>query len=81
MGRKNGSVDDLPDRTQPRILALVERSAPNIDRPPLPAETEHRLDGVERKTAACYAEAEETTFRWRRLARQLAMGPRRGVAR
>lgn len=78
----NGKSRDLPDRTQPRILALVERSAPNINRPTLPPDTEHRLDPVERKTAACYAAAEEATFRMNRLARRLAAGAlKRGVAR
>lgn len=74
-----GKIGPLPDQTQPRILALVERSSPNIDRPALPPDVEYRLDPVERKTAACYAEAEEAAFRMSRLAKKLAAGGKRGV--
>lgn len=81
MARNNGKVTDLPDQTQPRILALVERSSPNIDKPPLPPGVERNFDATERKTAACYADIEETTFRLRRIAKRLAAGGKIGVAR
>lgn len=81
MARDGSDLKDLPDSTQPRILALVERSSPNIDKPKLPPDVEYRLDPIERKTAACYAEAEEATFRLNKLARKLAARPKRGIAR
>lgn len=65
------NIGSLPEETQPRLRALVEHSAPDVDRPRLPSETEKRLDDVERRTAACYADAEERAFRIRRLKQQL----------
>lgn len=82
MSRDSGSAKDLPDQTQPRILALVERSAPNEDRPHLSPDMEHRVAPVERKTAVCYAQTEEATFRLNRLAKRLDKSAlKRGHAR
>ena len=64
-------TESLPDQTQPRIQALVERSAPNPDRPRLSETTEKKFEPVDRKTAACYASMEDMTDQLRRLAKQL----------
>lgn len=61
----------IPDQTQPRIRAIVLRSAPNIDRPRLPEEIERSLDSIERRTASCYADAENRTANLRKLARTI----------
>ena len=65
---------DFCDQTQPRLRAIVERSAPNPDRPKLSEEAERNLDSIERRTAATYAEMEEETFRIQRLAKTMG-GP------
>lgn len=57
----------LPDDTQPRIKAIVERSLPNADKPELPGDAEKRFAPVEHKTAACYAGMEENTVQLRRI--------------
>lgn len=61
----------VPDQTQPRIRAIVMRSAPSIDRPRLPEEIERSLDPLERRTASCYADAENRTANLRKLARSI----------
>ncbi len=62
---------DFDDRTMPRLKAIVERSAPNPNRPKLSEEAEQQLDAIERKTAATYAEMEEMTFRVLKLAKKI----------
>lgn len=60
---------ELPDQTIPRIRALVENSAPNLNNPTrLPEEDERKLSEVEQRSAACYADIEERTYRMRRFA-------------
>lgn len=61
MARSRPAIDTLPGDTQSRIPLLVERSAPDHDRPHLRAEVEARMDDVERRTAACYAALENAS--------------------
>lgn len=61
----------LPDQTQPRIRALVERSAPDPERPRLNPEHEAAFEQVDRASAACYASAEDLSFRLRRAAERV----------
>lgn len=48
-----------------RVVRIAERSMPDPDRPRLSDELEKKLEPVERRTAQCYAEAEELTFQLR----------------
>lgn len=57
----------LPQGPQ-RIVALVERSTPNPDRPRLSAELEAQLAELDRKSAACYALMEDISDRIAQLA-------------
>ena len=66
-----GRLSQLPEDTQTRFRVLVTRSAADPDRPKLPADDEKRLHDVERRSAACYAEIEETTYRYRQIAKRL----------
>lgn len=59
----HGSRPRLPKRTHQRIVAIVERSRPNLHKPPLPADVEARLAPIEEKSAYCYAQMEEMTHR------------------
>jgi hypothetical protein len=61
----------LTDETQPRIKVLIERSAPNPDRPRLSDEVERALVEVETKTAAAYADNENRVARKRRLSKEM----------
>ena len=70
MSRRNGSIV-LPDNTQSRIALIVTNSMPNPYRPRLSEESEYRLNDIERRTAACYAEVEETVFKLRKMAKIL----------
>lgn len=58
----------LPDQTQPRIRALVERSTPDPRRPRLSVEHEEAFARVDRDSAACYASAEDLSHKLRRSA-------------
>lgn len=69
--QKRVRIEDMPDKTQPRLRVLVEKSSPDPDRPKINEEAERRLNEVERKTAACYASIEETTFQLHKLGKKL----------
>jgi hypothetical protein len=51
-----------------RIMKLVERSAPNPDRPRLAHEWERQLAEVDVRSAACYASMEDLSDQLARLA-------------
>jgi hypothetical protein len=53
------------------VAYLVERSAPDTSRPRLAPEREKRLEAVEQKSAACYAQAELLALKMQRLATQI----------
>lgn len=61
----------LPNKTMPRLAALVIRSKPSTVRPRLSTESEQRLEGIEAEKAACYASMEEATYQFQDLANQL----------
>ena len=69
MSKRDAS--ELPDETLPRIKILVERSAPDPDRPRLPEEVEHQLTEVESKSAACYADNENRVASLHKFAREI----------
>lgn len=69
MARPNGR---LPTDTSSRVAVIADRSRPDPDRPRLPEHIEQRLEPVERRSAQCYAEAEELTYQIRRAAENLA---------
>jgi len=71
-------LKSLPDQTQPRIIALVEHSAPDPDRPKLSEETERRFEPIERSTAACYASMEDASIQLRKIAKHVTDKLRRG---
>lgn len=48
-----------------RVVRIADRSLPNPDRPRLSEDLEKKLEPIERKSAQCYAEAEELTFQLR----------------
>ncbi len=58
----------LPEETQPRIFLLVERSAPDPDRPRMESETERAFACVDRESAACYASCEDLSHQLRKSA-------------
>lgn len=58
----------LPDKTQPRLQVLVERSSPDPERPRLSAEVERAFESVDRASAACYASAEDLAHKLYRAA-------------
>lgn len=58
-----------------RIAALVERSAPAIDRPRLPDEWEHQLAPVDALSAACYASMEDLSDQLGALATAIEQEP------
>jgi hypothetical protein len=62
---------EVPDETLPRIKILVERSAPNPERPRLPEDIELQLQEIETKSAACYADNENRVARLRKLSREI----------
>lgn len=55
-------------------MALVERSAPDPDRPRLSEEWERQLAAVDAKSAACYASMEDLSDQLDRLAHELDDG-------
>jgi len=57
-----------------RVMALVERSAPDPDRPRLSDEWERQLAEVDVKSAACYASMEDLSDQLDRLAADLGGG-------
>lgn len=61
----------LADETQPRIKVLIERSAPDPDRPRLSETVERALAEVETKSAAAYADNENRVARQRRFNREV----------
>jgi len=65
----------LADDTNARIVALVENSAPDLNRPRLTPARELRLADVERRTAACYAGMEDLTYKVEKLTRDIEKGP------
>jgi hypothetical protein len=65
--------DELPDGAG-RVIALVERSAPNPDRPRLPEEWERQLVEIDAKSAACYASMEDLSDQLDRLAHEMDDG-------
>lgn len=71
MARRRDDAEILPEDTQPRFRRIVELSAPDLDRPLMPPDIEQALNETERKSAACYAAIEETTFRFHQIARKL----------
>jgi hypothetical protein len=71
MARSRPAIDTLPEDTQSRIPLLVERSAPDHDRPHLSIAAEARLADVERRTAACYAALEDASARLRSMAHEI----------
>jgi hypothetical protein len=59
---------ELPASDAARVLALVERSAPDPERPRLGEEWEVMLADIDAKSAACYASMEDLSDRLDRLA-------------
>lgn len=57
----------LPRDSVAHVRVIAERSAPDPNRPRLADEHERRLEDVERRSAACYAEAEELAHQMRIL--------------
>jgi hypothetical protein len=64
-------VGSFPPDKQARREMLELRAAPSDTRPQLSAVYEAELAETEEKTAQCYIQAEETTYRMLRLARRL----------
>jgi hypothetical protein len=65
--------DALPEGAS-RVLALVERSAPDPDRPRLAEEWERQLADIDAKSAACYASMEDLSDRLDRVAAEIDDG-------
>lgn len=65
--------DELPEGAG-RVMALVERSAPDPDRPRLSDEWERQLADIDAKSAACYASMEDLSDQLDRVARELDDG-------
>lgn len=55
-----------------RVVRIADRSLPNPDRPRLSEDLEKRLEPVERKSAQCYAEAEELIYQLRAAAAEVS---------
>lgn len=71
MSREALDYDALPEDPAERSKQIEARSRPDPDKPKLSPEREARLAAVEEKSAACYTEAEELTYRLRRVARRI----------
>jgi hypothetical protein len=71
MSRSALAVDELPKDVVTRREALEQRAQPDRDRPKLSAGSEARLAVVEEKSAQCYIQAEELTFRLHRAATRI----------
>lgn len=67
--------EQLPTDTSSRVAVIADRSRPDPNRPRLPEHIEERLEPIERKSAQCYAEAEELAYQIRRAAESLAEEP------
>jgi hypothetical protein len=59
------------DSTAAFVVQTAQRSRASATRPRMAEEVEARLDDVERKSAACYAELEHASFRLRRIADEI----------
>ena len=69
-------MSNILDRTGVHnILDLVERSAPNADRPRLSAEREREAHACERSAANGYALIEHMTSEVRRIRADIEKGP------
>lgn len=68
---RDGNGDRLPREQSQRIAALVERSAPAIDRPRVPDEYERQLYETDRKRAAMYASIEDLVDRCEQFTERL----------
>ena len=67
-------VSDLPADSRARGEELEHRAEQNKNRPRLSAVREADLASVEERNAQCYVSAEETTYRFLRLAKRLRNG-------
>jgi hypothetical protein len=72
MSKPRPAISTLPDTTQARIPLLVERSAPDADRPRQSAEIERRLEAIDRRHAACYAALEDAAARYADFATKIS---------
>ncbi len=63
------------DETGQHVLQLVELSAPSTTRPRLTEERELELAQIERRTAGCYAQMENLTYKIGKLVADLEKGP------
>ncbi len=60
------------DSTEQFVIAAVERSQPNADKPKVGDDAlEERLRDLEKRNALCYADCEMKSHRLRRLARRI----------
>lgn len=60
---------DKTDDTAKLVMLVAKRSRPNGTRPRMSEEVEARLDELEKKSAACYAELELAAHRAKKIAR------------
>lgn len=65
------SAAALPEDTLPRIRAIVEKSAPDPERPQLAPDREASLTEIERKSAGCYASMEDASAQLRKIAKEI----------
>lgn len=63
--------DTLPDDKLARAEVLELRTVPSTTKPRISPESEASLAGLEERTAQCYSEMEERTFRLRKLAKRI----------
>lgn len=59
------------ESTRKFLTSVVERSRPSKQRPRMAEDVEARLEEVERKSAACYAELEMNSFALSKLAKEI----------
>jgi hypothetical protein len=61
----------LPEDSRSRAKVLEHRTRPDPNKPKVSKACDAHLAGIEERTAQCYAEIEERTFRLRKLAERI----------
>ena len=64
-------ISQFSEDAETRRSEIAKRAAPSATKPILPEAYEKELVPVDAKTAECYSEMEELSYRWFQLANQL----------